>query len=384
MDLATFVDETYGVVRRIPGTHGYHHFVPSPIPRELPLAPPTTRALSDADRALGRLSGAGRLLPNPHLLVNPYLVTEALASSRIEGTQASLSDVLQASAESDETDDVDIREVQNYVSAFELGRRLLNELPLSLRLVRRVHERLLTNVRGEEKHPGQFRASQNWIGRPGGSLEDAVFVPPRHDPEMVEALTDWEQFLHDRDGTLPPLVAAGLLHYQFETIHPFLDGTGRLGRLAIVLYLIDLGELPEPLLYLSPYFERDRQAYYGHLQAVRERGEMQAWLEYFLTAVAVQARDAVDRAERLTDLQARYRAALAGDRSNAPHLIDLLFENPFITTRRAMRALGVTNAGAHGAIRRLEDRGWLRQVGVEGRGGRITWAAPDILEILGA
>ena len=382
MDQAKFVDKSFGELHRTAGEHGYLHYVPEPLPRDLTLAPPTTRALSEADRALGRLAGAGRLLPNPHLLVNPYLVTEALASSRIEGTQASLSEVLEASAAGDESQNIDIREVQNYVAAFELGRALLDELPLSLRLIRRIHERLLRNVRGEEKNPGEFRRSQNWIGRPGGTVEDAIFVPPRHDPEMRDALTDWERFLHDREGGLPPLVACGLLHYQFETIHPFLDGNGRLGRLAVILYLIDLGELPEPLLYLSPYFERDRDTYYARLQAVRERGEMQEWLEYFLTGVAEQAKDAVDRAERLTDLQAHYRTELAGDRSNAPHLIDLLFANPFMTTRRAMEALDITNAGANSAIRRLEARGMLREYRVGGRGGRITWAAPAILTIL--
>lgn len=381
MDLAEYVDGTFGVVRRVPGPFGYDHYVPQPLPRSLGLAAATTRALSDADRALGRLAGAGRLLPNPHLLVNPYLVTEALASSRIEGTQASLSDVFEASAEEGPSADVDVREVQNYVAAFELGRRRLTELPLSLRLIREMHARLLADVRGEEKDPGEFRRSQNWIGRPGGTIEDATFVPPRHDPEMTDALNGWERFLHETDA-LPPLVACGLVHYQFETIHPFLDGNGRIGRLVIILLLVSMGELPEPLLYLSPYFERSRSTYYDRLQGVRERGEMQAWLEYFLTGVAVQARDAVDRAERLTDLQARYRAELAGDRSNAPHVIDLLFANPFITTRRVMNALDITNAGAHSVIRRLESRGWLQQFRVEGRGGRITWVAGEVMDIL--
>jgi Fic family protein len=272
--------------------------------------------------------------------------------------------------------------VQNYISAFEHGRSRLRDLPLSLRLLREMHERLLINVRGEEKSPGEFRSSQNWIGTPGRPLDEAVFVPPQHEPEMADALQDWERFLHERDTGLPPLIACGLLHYQFETIHPFLDGNGRLGRLIIILYLIDIGELPEPLLYLSPYFERDRAAYYAHLQAVRERGEMQAWLRYFLTGVAVQARDAVDRAERLMDIQKRYRTELAGDRSNAPHLIDALFVNPFMTTQRVMRSLDITNAGANNVLRKLEDRGLLRRVRSRGRGGRITWLADEIMAVL--
>ncbi|MEX1163827.1 MAG: Fic family protein [Nitriliruptor sp.] len=382
MDDATFVERTFGRIERVPGPYGYDHYVPAPLPRTLQLDARTTRALSEADRAIGRLAGTGRLLPNPHLLVQPYLLTEALASSRIEGTQASLTDVLEAAVDDEESPDIDVREVQNYIAAFETARRRLGELPLSLRLIREAHERLLRNVRGKEKHPGDFRITQNWIGAPGGTLEDATFVPPRHEPEMQAALRDWEALLHERDLDLPPLVVCGLLHYQFETIHPFLDGNGRLGRLLIILYLMDVGELPEPLLYLSPYFERDRPTYYARLQAVRERGEMQAWLQYFLVGVATQAKDAVDRAERLLDLQTEWRTRLAGDRSYAPHVIDLLFATPFITTQRVMRALSVTNAGANSVLRRLEKVGILERAHVGGRGGRITWVAPAILDLL--
>lgn len=383
MDLSSYVDNNaYGQVRRVPGTHGYHYFAPEPLPRSVELDAETSRLLSDADRALGRLAGTGRLLPNPHLLVQPYLATEALASSRIEGTQASLSDVFEAEAADLESPDLDVREVQNYIAAFELGRRRLADLPLSLRLVREIHERLLRDVRGEEKNPGEFRRSQNWIGAPGCTLEQALFVPPPPEREMLDALADWEVYLHDTRGRVPPLVACALLHYQFETIHPFLDGNGRLGRLVMVLYLIELGELPQPLLYLSPYFERDRASYYDHLQAVRERGALQEWLRYFLAGVALQANDAVDRAERLTDLQARYRADLANDRSRALEVVDLAFENPYLTTARVVTALDMTNAGANGVIRRLEERGWLQQVRVSGRGGRITWVAHEIMDIL--
>lgn len=382
MDRATYVDETCGRVERVPGPHGYDFYVPAPLPRSMDLGADVVVALSNADRALGRLAGAGRLLPDPHLLVRPYLVTEALASSRIEGTQASLSEVLEADVEAEPSEDHDVREVQNYIAAFTLGRALLEDLPLSLRLVKRIHERLLTGVRGEEKRPGEFRTSQNWIGSPGGTLEQAAYVPPRHDPEMLDALRDWESFLNE-DLDLPPLVAAGLLHLQFESIHPFLDGNGRIGRLMVTLYLLATDELPEPLLYLSPWFERHRDEYYAKLQGVRERGELQSWLRFFLDGVGLMAAEAIDRAESLTDLQRGYREALVGDRSNASAVVDLLFENPFVTTRRVMNALDVTNAGANNAIRRLEDRGWLSRRGTSGRGGRITWAAPEILTVLG-
>jgi Fic family protein len=379
VDLSSYVENPFGRIERTPGPTGYHFFSPAPLPRTFPLEPATTRSLSAADRALGRLAGTGRLLPNPHLLVQPYLTTEALSSSRIEGTQASLSDVFEAAAEETTSSDHDVREVQNYIAAFELGYGRLEDLPLSLRLVREVHARLLQDARGEEKSPGEFRTSQNWIGRPGCTLGEAIFVPPRHDPEMLDALADWERYLNEPESEAPPLVVCALLHYQFETIHPFLDGNGRLGRLVIVLYLLAIGELPEPLLYLSPYFEQDREAYYGHLQAVRERGEVQAWLRYFLDGVTRQANDAVLRAERLLDLQARYRSQLADDRSRASEVVELLFHNPFVTTNRVMAALGVTNPGANNLLRRLEDRGWLRQSRVTGRGGRITWFAPEVM-----
>lgn len=382
MDRATYVDETCGRVERVPGPHGYDFYVPAPLPRSMDLGAEVVVALSNADRALGRLAGAGRLLPDPRLLVRPYLVTEALASSRIEGTRASLSEVLEANVEAEPSEDHDVREVQNYIAAFDLGRALLEDLPLSLRLVKRIHERLLTGVRGEEKRPGEFRTSQNWIGSPGGTLEQAAYVPPRHDPEMLDALGDWESFLNE-DLDLPLLVAAGLLHLQFESIHPFLDGNGRIGRLMVTLYLLAADELPEPLLYLSPWFERHRDEYYAKLQGVRERGELQAWLRFFLEGVGVMATEAIDRAESLTDLQRGYREALVGDRSNASAVVDMLFENPFVTTRRVMNALDVTNAGANNAIRRLEDRGWLSRRGTSGRGGRITWAAHEILTVLG-
>lgn len=379
MDRTRYTDQTFGRVVRTPGPHGYEAYLPAPMPRSLQLGEDVVAALSEADRALGRLAGAGRLLPNPHLLVQPYLAREALASSQIEGTQASLSDVLEIGAEGEESSDRDVREVQNYIAAFEVGRALLSDLPLSLRLLRAMHERLLRGVRGAERDPGHFRTTQNWIGPPGCGLADAVFVPPPHGEPMWDALTDWERYLNDDEVRIPPLVVAALAHYQLETIHPFVDGNGRLGRLIITLFLIERGELPEPLLYLSPYFERDRGRYYSHLQAVRERGALQEWLVYFLQGVALQARDALTRVERLVDLQARYRELMVADRSQAGAIIDLLFASPFATTRRVMEALDVTNQGANNLLRRLEQLGVVVVARRRGRGGRITWLAPDIL-----
>jgi len=381
VDPSAYTDDTYGAVRRAPGPGGYDFFVPAPVPRALTLEPSTTSLLSKADRALGRLAGAGRLLPNSHLLVQPYLTAEALSSSRIEGTQASLSDVFEAEADKGDSSTMDVREVQNYIRAFEHGLARLDELPLSLRLIREVHERLIKGVRGEERSPGEFRRSQNWIGAPGCTLDESVFTPPPDDPEMMESLGDWESFLHEGHD-LPPLIACALIHYQFETIHPFLDGNGRLGRLIIVLYLTMIEELPEPLLYLSPYFEQRRDRYYALLQGVRQRGEMKQWLEFFLEAVATQTSSAVTLAEALLDLQSDYRQRLVDDRSRAAEIIDLLFVNPFVTTRRVTDELGVTNAGANNLLRRLESAEILRQSHVSGRGGRITWYATDVMRVL--
>jgi len=360
-----------------PGRWGVYHFVPEPIPRNLRLAPPTVLALSDADTSLGRLAGAGRLLPNPHLLVDPYVTKEAVASSRIEGTQASLSEVLEANATGRSTPGSDVREVQNYIAALNTGLRLLEDIPLCLRLIREVHIVLMEGVRGQERRPGEFRTTPNWIGSPTDTPDNATFVPPLPD-EMGPLLDDLEGFLNE-SVQLPVLVRCALLHYQFETIHPFLDGNGRLGRLLAVFYLVQQEQLPQPLLYLSAYFERYRSEYYDHLQAVREKGQLQEWLQFFLTAVAVQAADAVERAGRMADIRERYRRQTASSRSRASEVVDLIMANPFITVRQVQEDLGVTQPGALNLVRRLEELGFLQKLGTIGRGGRTYWVAQEVL-----
>lgn len=339
-------------------------------------------ALSLADAALGRLSGAGRHLRDPAMFLRPYITREALASSRIEGTQASLSEVLQADANEDPSPDANVtanvREVWNYRAAMESGLGQLPDLPLVRRVVCDIHGVLLREVRGEARQSGAFRKRPVWIGSPTDSPENAVFVPP-FEPEMLRAWRDWEEFANST-VRLPNLVQCALLHYQFETIHPFLDGNGRVGRLLIVFFLIHRGVLPAPLLYISSYLEEYRREYYERLQAVRERAEIQEWLQFFLTAVAVQAEDAVARAEHLHDLRERYRSQLAGSRSRAVEVVDLLFVNPFVTVRRVANVLGVTPQGASNLIRQLEARGWLEMVGQFGRGGRNNWVAPEVFD----
>ncbi len=312
MDPTRFVAPDWGRAVSTGGPAAYHAFVPAPVPKELVLDPQTIMLLSEADAALGRLAGSGRLLPDPHLLVNAYITREAVASSRIEGTKASVTEVFDAEI-TGKAARADIQEVRNYIRALTHGlKRLKGEnFPISLRLIKEMHELLLTDVRGQERTPGQFRKSQNWISSPDNRPATACFVPPTVE-EMWNALHDWEKYLHDDQPKLPLLIRCALMDYQFETIHPFLDGNGRLGRLFIILYLLDKGRLPAPLLYISSYFDQRKGEYYDRLQFVRERGEIREWLDFFLTGVAVQAADAVDRAEMLSDLRERYRLALQG------------------------------------------------------------------------
>lgn len=279
------------------------------------------------------------------------------------------------------TESDDIAEVFNYQRALSEGIKLLDSLPLSMRLVRQVHAVLLSGVRGQEKQPGELRTSPVWIGSPTDSPDTAIFVPPL--PELLgDKLKDWENFLHE-ESKLPILVKCALMHYQFETIHPFLDGNGRIGRLIITLLLIEKKILELPLLYFSAYMEENRQEYYGRLQAARERGEVQEWLQFFLTAVHRQATDAEERAGKLVELRESYRSAFAGAKSRAAEVVDLLFSNPFVTVKRVETALGVTNQGARNLIISIEERGILRKIGTMGRGGRIFWLAEEIYKIVG-
>lgn len=354
--------------------------MPNVLPRELTLDPDTIMLLSDADAALGRLAGSGRLLPDPHLLVNAYITREAVSSSRIEGTQASVTEVFDAAATGQAKRD-DIREVRNYVAALNHGVRRLKDdgFPISLRVIKEMHKILLTGVRGQDKTPGEFRTSQNWINSPDNRPDTAMFVPPPVH-EMWQSLDDWEKYLHDEAPCLPLLVRCALLHYQFETIHPFLDGNGRLGRLFIVLYLTDRGRLPAPLLYISSYFDQRKNDYYDRLQYVRERGEIAAWLQFFLHGVAVQANDAVERAEHLSDLRESYRSRLQSS-GRAHAVIDMLFANPILTARYVQEKVGVTQPGATSILRKLAALGIVEETGT-GSGVRHRWICRDVLKVL--
>ncbi len=371
----------FGRATREPGNKwAFWYFEPAPIPRNIVMEPKTILALSKADGALGRLAGVGRLLKDPSILVQPYLTREAVASSRIEGTEASLSDVLKAEAGGEIAPDDEIQEVLNYQNALHVGMDLLPTLPISGRLIKRVHEVLLSGVRGQEKLPGEYRRTPVWIGSPTDSPDTATFVPPL--PESLgDALSDWEKFVNE-EQSLPTLATCALMHYQFETIHPFLDGNGRIGRLLIILLLMEQKILELPLLYVSAYMEDNRREYYDRLQAVRERGEIQEWMQFFFTAVYRQAVDAESRAGTLVELRETYRETLKGSKSRAQEVVDLFFSNPFVTAKRVETELKVTNQGARNLVESLERRGILTRLGPLGRANRYYWVADEVLQAI--
>ena len=358
---------------------GYRAFVPAPPPPPLSWDEGLTVSLSAADRAIGRLAGEGRRLPNPHILVRPFIRKEAVLSSRIEGTQATLAELLAAEAGAVvERSPDDLREVGNYVTALEYSLERLETLPVSLRLLRELHEHLMRGVRGDVSTPGEFRRSQNSIGPPGCTLNEATYVPPPP-ADVMSCLAAWERFLHDE--SLPPLVHAAIAHAHFEAIHPFLDGNGRVGRLLITLLLVARGILPSPLLYLSAYFEATRDQYYAHLLAVTERGAWEEWLTYFLRGVVLQSDDALERIERLDDLLAGWQRELAGSRSRLPErALDLFAENPFWTVGGIAERLEVAFTTAQRGIDRLEAAGIVSRVG-EGRRNRV-YCAEALLTVL--
>ena len=304
---------------------------------------------------------------------------EAVLSSRIEGTQATLGELLAVEAGSVvERSPDDLREVANYVVAMEHGIERLKELPLSLRLIRELHGKLMAGVRGDQATPGEFRRSQNWIGPPGCTLENASYVPPPVQ-EMKDCLGALEKFLHDT--SLPPLAQIALAHYQFEAIHPFLDGNGRVGRLLITLFLVERDILPAPLLYLSAFFEATRQDYYARLRAVSEGGAWEDWLEYFLNGIARQAEDAIGRAQAIKDLLAQWHQAVAGAASKVPgNLVDLLAENPFWTVKGVAERLEVAFTTAQRAVEKLLKESILIQVAGDKR-DRV-YCAQAIMDIL--
>lgn len=381
MDANRFADSVFGSATREPGNKfAFTYYLPRAIPREIAMPASVINALSEADAALGHLQGLSALITDPSLLIGPYLRREALASSRIEGTQASLSDVFQAEIDAEARTD-ETAEVSRYLQATQQAYKLAKTLPLTQRLILQVHETLLAGIRGSEKRPGEFRTSPVWVGHAGATPETATFVPPLPQ-HLGDLLADWERFVNEDGRSLPALIHAAFMHYQFETIHPFLDGNGRIGRLLINLLLMERGRLPLPLLYLSNYFETHRDEYYERLQAVRERAEINEWLEFFLRAVKAQAEDAVDRSRKLVRIREEYYGEAIRERSNLPRLVEIIVRNPFVTVKYIEQELDLTNQGARNLIKNAEKRGWLHSLGNRGRGGRELWYSPAIFEII--
>jgi Fic family protein len=344
----------------------YKAFIPSPLPPDPPLRldDEAVALLDNAAMALGRLDGLAINLPNPDLFVSMYVRKEAVLSSQIEGTQASLEDVLAFEVEAaKDRIPPDTEEVVNYVRAMNYGMRRLKALPMSLRLIREIHRELMRGVRGSERMPGEFRTSQNWIGPPGSTLAEATFVPPPPHA-MTTALGDLEKFLH-ANIALPPLIRCALVHAQFETIHPFLDGNGRVGRLLISFLLYHAGILARPLLYLSYFFKANRDAYYDRLNRVRFEDDWEGWTRFFLRGVAEVAKEAAETAMKILALRGRCERTIHRTTrraaANALRLLDYLFEHPVTTTAKVSAALQVSAPTANSLVAAFERAGLLRE-----------------------
>lgn len=387
MNPESFKNSRAGKVIKVgSGETAYWSFSPTPLPPDIDMSRELVKTLSDADRILGELAGLGRTMPNPHLLIQPFIRREAVLSSRIEGTQANITDLYTFEAEQlafpgfHSSAEPDVKEVFNYVVALEYGLERINTLPVSLRFIGELHERLMADVRGSYATPGEFRHSQNWIGAPGCTLNGATFVPPAV-PEMQSALDSFEKYIHS-DCSYPPLIRIGFIHYQFEAIHPFIDGNGRIGRLLISLLLVHWNLLPLPLLYLSAFFEKNRQEYYRQLLGNSEKGDWQSWLIFFLRGVSEQARDAIQRAKQLQDLQHEWRVKLQQTRITGLvfGIVDSLFEKPVISANQTAEKFNVTHQAAMKALRRLEAMGIVREI-TDKKRNRL-YLATDILNIV--
>ena len=362
---------------------GYWAFIPAPLPPALDWQTDLVELLTKTERSLATLANIGYAFPAPHIMVRPFIYREAVLSSRIEGTQTTLAGLYAYKASQMELIEAspDAHEVHNYVIALEYGIERLKTLPVSLRLIREIHERLMTGVRGDLWTPGEFRRSQNWIGSPGSLLESAAYVPPPVD-EMHVALDSLEKFIHT-PSDLPDLVRLALIHYQFEAIHPFLDGNGRIGRLLIALLLCEWGILPQPLLYLSAYFEQNRSAYYEHLRSVSQKGTWQAWLTFFLRGLWEQSEEAQKRVRALVALREKYAQQLNNERTAARlmQVVDFLLEQPLLTIGQLQAGLNLKDyKAAQRYINTLEGYGILEEI--TGQARNRKYRATEILHTI--
>jgi Fic family protein len=343
---------------------GYYAFLPAPLPPALDWSLSLVSALSEAERDLSRLATLAGAFPFPRLLVQPFMRREAVLSSRIEGTRATLAELYayESAQLSFLEPDSDVREVHNYVKALDYGLERLKTLPISLRLIRELHEKLMRGVRGGNLTPGEFRHTQNWIGPAGSTIMTATYVPPPVD-EMNQALSDLEKFIH-ASTDIPALARAAMIHYQFEAIHPFLDGNGRVGRLLMALLLAEWNILPQPLLNLSVYFERYRQEYYDHLLVVSQRDDWDAWLRFFLRGVSAQSRDSITRMERLGSIRAKYQPLVESEKNSErmAAVVDFLFGRPIFSAKQLAEGLEMPFKTSRQYIEKLVQAGILREI----------------------
>jgi len=346
---------------------GYRAFIPEEIPPSLPIQydEEIQTLLSKADRALGRLDGSIEALPNPDLFVFMYVRKEAVLSSQIEGTQASLGDVLEVEAQIfDPLRPNDTDEILNYVSAMNYGLELLQELPISLRLIRNIHDRLMRGVRGQHATPGEFRATQNWIGPAGVTLSEASFVPPPPH-ELPRLLGNLEKYINE-DNSTPILIKLGIIHAQFETLHPFLDGNGRMGRLLVTFCLCERDVLKKPVLYISHYLKRNRATYYEKLQSIRDEGRWEDWIKFFLRGVSEVSNEATETARQIVQLREKHREAIVADfgkgAANALRFLETLYVRPIFTVSTASDYLEISNQAANSLTEKLTQKGFVREV----------------------
>ena len=379
MNLKEFTKDIPGRLVVIP--EGVHAFIPFPLPSELSLPSDTIAILGEADRAVGQLYGLAQSLPNPSLLVRPFLRREAELSSRIEGTYATQEElVLFEVGQPSKPTRPDVLEVANYVQALEHGLKRLEEIPISLRLIRELHAHLLRGVRGGSLRPGEFRTVQNFIGQRNQPIAAARFVPPPAS-EVFSCLDALERSFH-AETKIPPLVALAMIHYQFEAIHPFEDGNGRIGRLLLPLILCERKLLPHPLLHLSAFFERHREDYYDHLLHVSQRGEWQEWIQFFLRSVIDQAREAGSRSHQLIELRQLFQEKIRAKRASAlaGRLVDHLFKSPAISVPLTSQLLRISYPSASLTVQKLVEVGILHEI--SGQKRNRVWLAPEVLQII--
>lgn len=363
------------------GRHPYWAYVPNPLPPKIDLDWELVNLLSEANIRLGELSGAGRLLPNPHLLIGPFIRREAVMSSRIENTQSGLDQLFLFEADKTEEPRIpDVQELVNYVNAMEYGIKRLENLPVSSRLLSEIHKVLMSGVRGEHATPGLMRTTQNWIGKPGCNLTDATYVPPPVS-EMKECLSELEKYIHS-NAKEAPLIQSALIHYQFEAIHPYIDGNGRIGRILIILLLIEKGALSQPLLYLSDFFERYRETYYELLLNVSQKGEWNSWLTFFLQGICQQSEDALMTIQKLLALKEEYKEIVIGKRVPATVnlLIEHLFGTPIISISELVKIWESTFPNVQRGVDYLVERGKLREM--TGQRRNRLFVADEILDLI--